>query len=138
MLPAFKHYTLGEISTSRVEWFLKSQATVSASGARQSRTLLNLLFAFALRHDAVARNPVAGTSPLRRPEGQPKALTLEQIASIRTAAAKWRSEPGLPGPKPDGQVRDVIEVLLGRAMRPGEVLALRPCDLEDPRAWWSR
>lgn len=131
VVPAFEHYTLGEITTGRVEWFLKSQATISPSRARQSRTLLNLLFAFALRHDAVARNPVAGTSPLRTPKAQPRALTLDQIAAIRSAAANWRTEPGLPGPKPDGQVRDIIEVLLGTAMRPGEVLALRPCDVDD-------
>lgn len=105
VLPAFEHYTLAEITTGRVEWFLKSQAAISSSRARQSRTLLNLLFGFALRHDAVSRNPVAGTSPLRQPKAQPKALTLEQIAAIRLAAATWRSEPSLPGPKPDGQVR---------------------------------
>jgi integrase len=131
VLPAFEPYTLAEITTGRVEWFLKSQAAISSSRARQSRTLLNLLFGFALRHDAVTRNPVAGTTPLRHPKSQPRALTLEQIAAIRTAAANWRSEPGLPGPKPDGQVRDIIEVLLGTAMRTGEVLALRPCDLDD-------
>jgi integrase len=131
VLPAFEHYTLAEITTGRVEWFLKSQAAISSSRARQSRTLLNLLFGFALRHDAVARHPVSGTSPLRHPKSQPKALTLDQIAAIRTAAANWRSEPGLPGPKPDGQVRDIIEVLLGTAMRTGEVLALRPSDLDD-------
>lgn len=131
VLPEFEHYTLAEISTGRVEWFLKSQVAISASRARQSRTLLNLLFGFALRHDAVSRNPVAGTSRLRHPKSQPKALALEQIAAIRVAAANWRSEPGLPGPKPDGQVRDIIEVLLGTAMRTGEVLALRPCDLDD-------
>jgi integrase len=131
VLPEFEHYTLAEITTGRVEWFLKSQVAISSSRARQSRTLLNLLFGFALRHDAVSRNPVAGTSPLRHPKSQPKALTLEQIAAIRVAAANWRSEPGLPGPKPDGQVRDIIEVLLGTAMRTGEVLALRPCDLDD-------
>lgn len=73
VLPAFEHYTLSEITTGRVEWFLKSQAAVSSSRARQSRTLLNLLFGFALRHDAVPRNPVAGTSPLRQPKTQPKA-----------------------------------------------------------------
>jgi integrase len=131
VLPAFEPYTLAEITTGRVEWFLKSQTAISSSRARQSRTLLNLLFGFALRHDAVTRNPVAGTTPLRHPKSQPKALTLEQIAAIRTAAANWRSEPGLPGPRPDGQVRDIIEVLLGTAMRTGEVLALRPCDLDD-------
>lgn len=131
VLPAFEHHALAEITTGRVEWFLKSQAAISASRARQSRTLLNLLFAFALRHDAVPRNPVAGTSSLRHTRSHPKALTLEQIAAIRVAATNWRNEPGLPGPKPDGQVRDIIEVLLGTAMRTGEVLALRPCDVDD-------
>ena len=80
VLPAFKHYILAEITTGRVEWFLKSQGAISSSRARQSRTLLNLLFGFALRNDAVSRNPVAGTSPLRNPKRQPKALTLAQIA----------------------------------------------------------
>ena len=128
---AFEHYTLGEITTGRVEWFLKAQAAVSDSRAKQSRTLLNLMFAFALRHDAIARNPVEGTSQLRRAKATPQALTIDEITAIREAAARWRSGPGLPGPKPDGQVRDIIEVLLGTAMRPGEVLALRPCDIEE-------
>ncbi len=119
------------MTTGRVEWFLAKQAKVSPSQAKQTRTMLNLLFGYALRHDAIARNPVEGTSQLRRAKATPQALTLEQIAAIREAAASWRSEPGLPGPKPDGQVRDIIEVLLGTAMRPGEVLALRPGDIED-------
>jgi integrase len=131
VLPAFEHFTLGEITTGRVEWFLKSQEAVSHSRAKHSRTMLNVLFGFALRHDAIARNPVEGTSSLRNPKSQPQALTLEQIAAIRTAAGNWRTEPGRPGPKPDGQVRDILEVLLGTAMRPGEVLALRPCDIDD-------
>lgn len=129
--PAFDHYNLAEITTGRVEWFLARQGKVSPSQARQTRTMLNLLFSYALRHDAISRNPVEGTSPLRKRKATPQALTLEQISAIRAAAATWRTEPGLPGPKPDGQVRDIIEVLLGTAMRPGEVLALRPCDIED-------
>ena len=129
--PAFEHYTLAEVTTGRVEWFLARQAKVSPSQAKQTRTLLNMLFGYALRHDALARNPVEGTSQLRRAKATPQALTIDQIAAIREAAARWRSEPGLPGPKPDGQVRDIVEVLLGTAMRPGEVLALRPCDIED-------
>jgi integrase len=129
--PAFEHYTLAEVTTGRVEWFLAKQAKVSPSQAKQTRTLLNLLFGYALRHDAIARNPVEGTSQLRRAKATPQALTLDQIAAIRHAAATWRTEPGLPGPKPDGQVRDIVEVLLGTAMRPGEVLALRRCDIED-------
>lgn len=131
VLPAFEHFTLGEVTTGRVEWFLKSEAAVSHSQAMHSRTLLNLLFGFALRHDAIARNPVEGTSQLRKPKITPQALTVGQIAAIRRAAARWRSEPGLPGPRSDGQVRDLIEILLGTGMRSGEALALRPCDVAD-------
>jgi len=133
VLPAFEHYALAEITTGRVEWFLKAEAKASVSRARQSRTVLNLIFAFALRHDTINRNPVQGTSPLARRKGAPQALTLEQIAAIRFAAATWRTDQKAPGPKSDGQVRDIIEVLLGTAMRTGEVLALRPRDITDGR-----
>jgi integrase len=131
VLPAFEQYALAEITTGRVEWFLRAQAAHSQARAKQSRTLLNLIFGFALRHDAIARNPVEGTSPLRASKASPRALTLRQVAAIRDAAATWRTGSGLPGPKSDGQVRDIIEVLLGTAMRPGEVLALRPCDITE-------
>lgn len=131
--PSFEHYTLGEITTGRVEWFLKSERAVSYSRAKHSRTVLNQLFTFALRHDAMQRNPVEGTSPLAKPKNQIRALTLEQVQAIRAAASAWRTGPGVKGPKPDGQVRDVIEVLLSTSMRPGEVLALRPCDIVDGR-----
>lgn len=129
--PAFEHFTLGEITTGRVEWILKAQLAVSTSQARKCRTVLNLIFNFALRQDAVARNPVAGTSPLPRQKDAPQALTLEQVAAIRKAAAVWRTGSGVPGPKPDGNVRDIIEVLLASGMRPGEALAIRPCDVKD-------
>lgn len=131
VMPHFAHFALGEITTGRVEWFLRSEAAISYSRAKHSRTMLNLLFGFALRHDAVPRNPVQGTSPLRRPKGEPQALTLDQISRIRDAAATWRTGPDVKGPKPDGQVRDILEVLLGTALRIGECLALRPSDLED-------
>lgn len=131
--PFFDHYTLGEITTGRVESFLKAERVMSYSRAKHARTMLNLLFGFALRHDAIARNPVEGTSPLRKPKGSPEALTLDQIQRIRAAAAIWRSGPGVKGPKPDGIVRDALEVLLGTGVRPGEALALRPVDIEDGR-----
>ena len=61
MRPAFEHFTLGEITTGRVEWFLRRQAALSYGQAKHTRTLLNQLCAFAQRHDAIARNPVEGT-----------------------------------------------------------------------------
>ena len=37
LFPAFEHYTLGEITTGQVEWFLKSQAAPSPTRGRSSR-----------------------------------------------------------------------------------------------------
>lgn len=45
--PAMEHYTLGAITTGRVEWFLKAERSVSYSRARMSRTILNQLFRYA-------------------------------------------------------------------------------------------
>lgn len=131
--PYFEHFSLAEITTARVETFLKAEAAVSYSRAKHSRTVLNQLFGYALRQDAIPRNPVEGTSPLARPKGRVRAMTLEQVQAIRTAAAEWRTGVGVMGPKPDGQVRDACEVMLGTSVRPGEVLALRGCDVFDGR-----
>jgi integrase len=134
VLPFFAAYTLGEITTGRVEVFLNQQLDVSYSRAKHTRTVLNLLFAYALRQDALGRSPVEGTSPLIRPPGTPQALSLEQIAAIRLAAATWRTGPHVKGPKPDGQVRDALEVLLGTSARTGEALAIRPVDVRETKA----
>jgi integrase len=131
--PYFEHFSLAEITTARVETFLKAETSVSYSRAKHSRTVLNQIFNFALRHDAIPRNPVEGTSPLHKPTGRVRAMSLEQVQAIRQAAAQWRTGPRRMGPKPDGQVRDACEVLLGTSVRPGEVLALRPCDVSEGR-----
>ncbi len=129
--PAFAHLTLAEESTALVDAFLTAERAQSYSRAKHARTLLNQLVKFALRHDAITRNPVEGTTPIKKPKGAPQALTWEQVEAIRAAAARHRTGEGVMGPKPDGVVRDFIEVLLGTALRPGEALALRPCDLTD-------
>jgi integrase len=69
-------------------------------------------------------------SRMKKPLQSPKALTTDQIAAIRRAAREWRTEDGLMGPRSDGQVRDIIEVMLGTATRIGETLALRQCDVD--------
>jgi integrase len=130
VLPTFAPFTLREITTGRVERFLKAQAAKSYARAKHSRTLLNLLMNFALRHDAIPRNPVAGTSRLPKPKTKPRALTDAEIARIRETIATRRRGPGVHGPKPDSRTSDIIEVLIGTACRIGEVLALRVCDVK--------
>lgn len=130
VLPALAGFRLRELTTGRVDRFLKEQAAHSYAKARHTRVVLNLMFNFALRQDAVGRNPVTGTARLSRQKPAPKALSVDQVALVRRALREWRSGPSLSGPRPDGQVRDLIEVMLGTGERIGEALALRKCDID--------
>ena len=89
-----------------------------------------MVLGFAVRRGIIARNPVKETSRMKKPQHTPKALTPDQVAAIRLAARDWRTGESRMGPKPDGQVRDLIEVMLGTATRIGETLALRKCDID--------
>jgi len=130
LMPTWEQLVLREMTTARMDRFLKAQLAQSKSKARLSRVLLNLMMKFAMRHDAIRHNPVAGCSPLPKSSPAPKALTMDEITRIRHAAREWRTGEGLPGPKPDGQVREIIEVMLGSSARIGEALALRKCDVD--------
>ena len=129
-MPAFEHYSLREITVSRVDRFLKAQAKKSYSTAKQSKTVLSLAFGLAVRYEAIHRNPVRETARLRKPPSTAMALTVDQIEAIRQAVRSWRRGTGLSGPKPDGQLEAIIEVMLGTSARIGEVLAVRKCDVD--------
>lgn len=130
ILPSFKNFTVREVTVSRVDRYLKDQRDKSFARAKHSRTLLGMIMAFAVRQEIIQRNPVKETSRMKAPKHTPKALTAEQIAAIRIAARDWRTGDDVKGPKPDGQVCDLIEVMLGTATRIGETLALRKCDVD--------
>ena len=131
VLPAFANFTLREISVRRVDQFIKRlAATRSYSKAKHARTVLSLAFGLAVRYDALRENPVRETARLRPPPSQAMALTVAQVEAIRHAVRAWRRDPGLCGPKPDGQLEQIIEVMLGTSARIGEVLAIRKGDVD--------
>ena len=117
VLPAFKDLTLREITIMRVDRFLKSLAKESYSKAKQAKVVLNLALGLALRYEAIDRNPVTGTKRLRRPEYEARALKLAEIQAIRTAVRSWRRGDAVSGPKPDGQLEAIIELMLGTSGR---------------------
>lgn len=131
VMPAFEHYGLREISVRMVDQFIKRLAsTKSYSTAKQARTVLSLAFGLAVRYDALKENPVRDIAKIHKPPSQTMALTLEQVESIRAAVRGWRRGPGVPGPPPDGQLEQIIDVMLGTSARIWEVLAIRKCDVD--------
>ena len=123
VMPAFESHTLREINVRKVDQFIKKLAsTKSYSTAKQARTVLSLAFGLAVRYDALKENPVRGIARMHKPPSQTMALTLEQVDAIRDAARGWRRAPGTPGPPPDGQLEQIIEVMLGTSARIGRNL----------------
>ncbi|WP_211223206.1 tyrosine-type recombinase/integrase [Propionicicella superfundia] len=127
----FEHLLLREITVRKVDQFIKAlAANKSYSMAKQARTVLSLALGLAVRYDALRENPVRSIAVLHKPPSQAMALTSAQVDAIRVAVRGWRRSTGLSGPKPDGQLEQIIEVMLGTSGRIGEVLAIRKCDVD--------
>lgn len=131
--PGLGELRLRELTVSRISTFLHAQAALTKRGSRmrQSRTVLSLILAKAVRYDAIEYNPVQRLDKFARaPKHEVQTLDLEQIAAIRSAAHYYRSSPRTYGPKPDLAVPRIIEVMIGTGLRISELLALRKCDVD--------
>lgn len=130
VLPAFKHLTLREIGVARCDRFLKQLARESHSRAKQARVALRLAFGLAVRHEILPRNPMDHVARLHREYAPPDALTVTEVDAIRIAIQHWEQGLSRTGPRPDGQLGAIVEVMLGTSARIGEVLALRRRDVD--------
>ncbi|MCP2032596.1 integrase [Okibacterium sp. HSC-33S16] len=129
--PAFDSLTLREIGVARCDQFIKQLAKLSYSRAKQARVVLRLALELAVRHEVLPRNPMDHVSRLHREPHIPDALTAPEVNVIRAAIARWEAgEDHVSGPKPDGQLGAIVEVMLGTSARIGEVLAIRKRDVD--------
>ena len=131
VLPDFSHLTLREIGVARCDRFIKKMAKISYSRAKQARVVLRLALELAVRHEILPSNPMDHVARLYREPHIPDALTAVEVNVIRVAIAQWESAVDhVSGPRPDGQLGAIIEVMLGTSARIGEVLAIRRCDVD--------
>jgi integrase len=131
VLPAFKDLALREIGVARCDQFIKTLAKQSYNKARQAKVVMRLAFGLAMRHEIIPKNPMDGIARLHKPPHEVDALTPQEVNAIRIAVRFW--ETGVssgPGPKPDGQLSGIIEVMLGTSARIGEALAIRRRDVD--------
>jgi integrase len=129
--PAFDHLALREIGVARCDKFIKQLAKISYNRAKQARVVLRLALELAVRHEVLPRNPMDHVARLHREPHVPAALMAPEVNVIRAAIAQWESAVNhTSGPKPDGQLGTIIEVMLGTSARIGEVLAIRRRDVD--------
>jgi integrase len=130
VLPAFEHLTLREIGVARCDVFIKRLAKKSYNRARQAKVVMRLAFGLAVRHEVLVRNPMDGIARLHRPAHTPDALTPQEVNAVRLAVRFWETGIAPSGPKPDGQLSVIVEVMLGTSARIGEALAIRRRDID--------
>ncbi len=131
VLPVFQYLALREIGVVRCDQFIKQMAKLSYSRAKQSRVVLRLALELAVRHEILPTNPMDHVGRLHREPHIPDALTSAEVNKIRTAIADWEGGVGyVSGPRPDGQLGSIVEVMLGTSARIGEVLAIRRLDVD--------
>lgn len=102
----------------------------SLSSARRARSVLGLVCGYAVRDEALPRNPVRDVQRLPRPAKKTFVLSPEQIIAIRDLMEHWRESGGM-GPRPNFRaLADGMDIMLGTSARIGECLALRRCDVD--------
>jgi integrase len=100
------------------------------SKARRARTVLSLVCGYAVRDDAMERNPVRIVQRLPTSPKKESALTPKQISAIRDLMQQWRAERD-DGPRPNYRALiDGMDIMLGTSVRIGECLGLRRCDVD--------
>jgi integrase len=115
---------------SRVDRFFKTIATEHPAAARGAKTVLGQMLDMAIRHDALATNPVRNVARQRGRRRKVKALNSADLARVRAAVAQWNvAQANKPGPRHTGDLADIIDLLLATGERIGEILALRWADL---------
>ncbi len=120
--PGLGQVTIRESTTAQIDRFLRSVRSVS--GQRDARVVLRQAFALAARYDLVDHNPVNDAYRPPAARSKPRALTVEDVQTLRARIRTWQDEQRL-GPKRAHDLFEVVDVMLGTGARIGEVLALR-------------
>ncbi|WFE38021.1 site-specific integrase [Micromonospora sp. WMMD998] len=129
--PALGELRIREATAGRLDRFLRKIAEDRPSAAKGAKVVLGQMFALAVRRGALTANPVRDTGRLRNPRRKVVALEVKQLHEVREAIQNWQQPaPGKSGPRPTGDLADIVDLMLATGARIGEILALRWEDLD--------
>lgn len=129
--PACGAITLDQLTVGRCDRIIQGIIRDgSLSKGRKARAALGLICGYAVRDDAMPRNPVREVQRLPMPEKKTSVLTPEQVAGVRDLMRRWRARGG-PGPRPNFRALiDGMDIMLGTSARVGECIGLRRRDVD--------
>jgi len=129
--PAIGNLRLRESTVGRLDKMFRTVAADRPSLAKKAKVTAGQMFALAVRRGALATNSVRETGRIRKPRRTVVALEPEQLEAVRAAVRNWQEPtPGKPGPRHNGDLADIVDLLFATGARIGEVLALRWEDVD--------
>ncbi|MET3718966.1 site-specific integrase [Arthrobacter sp. UYEF21] len=128
--PALAGLRLHELSTGRIDRFLKNVASEHPATARHSKIVLTGMIGLAVRHDALHSNPVRDVGPIKIATKDIKALSVNDVQKLRTVIGRWQEDPTHQGRPRATDLLDVLDIFLATGARIGEVLAIRWQDVD--------
>jgi integrase len=128
VIPELGGLRVREVTISRLDLFLVRLRATSVSRQRKTKVVMGAMPGMAVRHDALAVNPVQQTSRIHREKSETRSLTLEDLDTVRKALRTWTAKQR-PGPKASSDMADIIDLMLATGARIGEILALRWADV---------
>jgi integrase len=122
---------LGEATVPRVDRFLKTVTeTNGPSTAKTARTLLQHVFALAVRHGAIRSNPVRDVGRIVQPHKPVVAPDVHSIREMRTLMRAYDATPDKRGAKRTADLGDLFDIYCATGARTAEILALRWTDVD--------
>lgn len=118
---------LREVDVPKVDRFLKSvREHHGAAAAKSAKTVTSLVLGFAVRHGALAANPVRDTGRIKSAgKTRPKALTAAETTDLlKKVDAETGADPAARA-SDELDLPQVVGFMLGTGMRIGETLAVR-------------
>lgn len=137
--PAIGNLRIEEVTTGRIDAFLRAAGKKAPSRARLARIVCSGLFSTAVRLDLMPYNPARETSRPKVKKTPVRAMTVEDFAAIRARISDYCRHEDVeadgsvkrrPGPKPGQDLQDIMDLLIATGGRISEVLALRPEDCD--------
>lgn len=131
LLPAFGDLELRAVEPAELDAYITAKArTLAAKTVGNHLRLLGVMFKVALRWRLVDVDPTRAVEAPRGEAPEMQVLTEAEVARLLTAYRQLAEQP------PEGttaewwaMVRRLVTVALGTALRRGELLALRWCDV---------
>lgn len=128
--PALGGLRLNEISTGRLDRFLKNVALDHATTARHAKIVLTGILGLAVRQDALHSNPIRDVGAIKIVTKDVRALSTSEVKKLRAIIRKWQDDPEHQGRPRASDLVDVLDIFLATGARIGEVLAIRWQDID--------